>query len=123
MSGFRRLLACVTTALMINLAAGDLGLAADEPGAPPDSSAVDTSVVEPRTEVPAPRVSARETPLVTSDEGPAEEPAEQGAPFYKNRWLWGAAAGLLVATLVAVAAGGGEKAGHDLPDFPDPPAR
>jgi hypothetical protein len=92
-----------------------------------------------RAEAPVPSVSAKGVPLVTSEDGldlpgaaigrQAEEPAatpkdaKARSPIYRNKWLWAAGAGVLIATLIAVAAGSGGKSAEELPDFPQPPTR
>jgi hypothetical protein len=127
-----QLLACVSIALVLNLATCDIAAAADQTGALPDSSAAKAGKVE----TPAPSASAKGTPIIMSEDGldglSAKQPGEQvklnedakeRTPLYKNKWLWAACASVLAGTAAAIIVARSEKAGKDLPDFPEPPAR
>ena len=127
-----RVLACISIALVLNVAACDFLAAADETGAQPDSSTAKPGKVE----APAPSASAKGTPIIMSEDGPDElsakqpgdevspnEDAKGGTPFYKNKWLWAVCAAAVAGTATAIIVGRSEKAGKDLPDFPEPPAR
>jgi hypothetical protein len=127
-----KVLACISIALVLNVAACDVVAAADGTGTQPDSSSAKPG----KLEAPAPSVSARGTPLIMSEDGldelPVRQPGDEASPnedageetpFYKNKWLWAACLTLVAGTATAIIIGRGEKAGKDLPDFPEPPAR
>jgi hypothetical protein len=134
-SRFNKLLAGLSIALVLNLAACDIVASADEPVAHPDSSTAKPGKVE----IPSPSASAKGTPIIQSEDGldgpdgpPAKQPGEPGSvsenpkgttPFYKNKWLWAIGTTVLAGTAAAIIVGRAEKTGKDLPGFPEPPTR
>jgi len=131
-SRLNKLLAGISIALVLNLAACDIVASADEPVAQPDSSSAKPGKVE----IPSPSASAKGTPIIQSEDGldglPAKQPDEPASvsenpkdttPFYKNKWLWAIGTTVLAGTAAAIIVGRAEKTGNDLPGFPEPPTR
>ena len=129
-------LSTLAIALVLNLAAHDVCRAGDSAGAGSGAATDSTRTERGSVQAPIPSASARETQLVVPGDGDVETPGRQieepetagkdtgtRTPIYKNKWLWAAGAGVLLATVIAIAAGGGDKSARELPGFPPPPGR